>query len=77
MLHLLLKQENTVKIPGGLPKGTKVANKTGETSDVQHDVAIVYGEETDFILCIMTREFDSEEGVYSDMHELSQWYMKL
>ena len=72
MLHLLLKQENTVKIPGGLPKGTKVANKTGETSDVQHDVAIVYGEETDFILCIMTREFDSEEGVYSDMHELSQ-----
>ncbi len=33
---------------------------------------LLYGEETDFILCIMTREFDSEEGVYSDMHELSQ-----
>lgn len=72
MLHLLLRQENKVKIPQGLPKGTEVANKTGETSEVQHDAAIVYGEKTDFILCIMTREFSSTEGVYANIQELSE-----
>ncbi len=72
MLHLLLNQENTIKIPQGLPEGTKVANKTGETSEVQHDAAIVYGESTDFILCIMTKDTNGAEKVYGDIHELSK-----
>ena len=72
MLHLLLNQENTIKIPQGLPEGTKVANKTGETSEVQHDAAIVYGENTDFILCIMTKNTNGAEEVYGDIHELTK-----
>lgn len=72
MLHLLLNQENTIKIPQGLPEGTKVANKTGETSEVQHDAAIVYGESTDFILCIMTKDTNGAEAVYEDIHKLSK-----
>lgn len=71
MLHLLLDQENTVKIPDSFSDDVKVANKTGETSQVQHDAAIVYGEETDFILCIMTQDFDDAASVYADIHELS------
>lgn len=70
MLHLLLKQENKVKIPEGMPKGTKVANKTGETSDVQHDAAIVYGENTDFVLCIMTKDFKGAGSLFADIHDL-------
>lgn len=72
MLHLLLDQENTLKIPGGLPEGVEVAHKTGETSEVQHDVGIIYGEKTDFILCIMIDEITSEAEIYSQIHELTE-----
>ena len=72
MLHLLLNQENTLKIPGGLPEGVEVAHKTGETSEVQHDVGIVYGENTDFILCIMVDNITSAANVYPQYHELTE-----
>lgn len=72
MLHLLLNQENTLKIPGGLPAGIEVAHKTGETSEVQDDVGIIYGEETDFILCIMIDQVTSEADIYSQIHELTE-----
>lgn len=54
MLNLLSNQENTWKIPQGLPDGIKSANKTGETDQDQHDIAIVYGEKTTYILCVMS-----------------------
>ena len=72
MLHLLSNQENTLKIPGGLPDGIEVAHKTGETTEVQHDVGIIYGEKTDFILCIMIDDITSEANVYSQIHELTE-----
>lgn len=42
MLEFLLNQQVTHKIPAGVPEGAIVANKTGETDEVQHDAAIVY-----------------------------------
>lgn len=72
MLQLLLNQKNTLKIPGGLPEGTEVAHKTGETSDVQHDVGIIYGEKTDFILCIMVDDVTNAAYVYPQFHELTE-----
>ncbi|MCD8347544.1 MAG: class A beta-lactamase-related serine hydrolase [Lachnospiraceae bacterium] len=54
MLDLLLQQDTTTKIPAGVPEGIEVANKTGETDDESHDAAIVFGEETDYILCVMS-----------------------
>lgn len=54
MLNLLSNQENTWKIPQGLPDGIKSANKTGETDQDQHDIAIIYGEKTTYILCVMS-----------------------
>ena len=55
MLNLLLRQTRRWKIPAGLPAGVKVANKTGETSSVQHDIAIVYGKKTDYVICVFSR----------------------
>ena len=72
MLHLLLNQENTLKIPGGLPDGIEVAHKTGETTEVQHDAGIIYGENTDFILCIMVDDVTSAAYVYPQIHELTE-----
>ena len=54
MLNLLESQENTWKIPEGLPEGILSANKTGETDQDQHDIAIVYGEKTAYIICVMS-----------------------
>ena len=63
MLNLLLRQTRRWKIPAGLPSGIKVANKTGETSSVQHDMAIVYGKKTDYVLCVFSRTGNEEYAV--------------
>lgn len=54
MLNLLKGQTRKWKIPAGLPSGIKSANKTGETSDVQHDMAIVYGKKTDYVISVFS-----------------------
>lgn len=56
-------QERTSKIPAGLPSNVVCANKTGELDDVEHDVAIVYGEDADYIICIMLSQLsDTTNG---------------
>lgn len=62
MLNLLLKQTRRWKIPAGLPYGVKCANKTGENSNCQNDVAIVYGKKTTYVVCIFA-ETDEYSGV--------------
>ncbi|MGN0153612.1 MAG: serine hydrolase [Lachnospiraceae bacterium] len=53
-LDLLLNQTHINKIPAGLPEGTKCANKTGDTNEVQHDAAIVYSPNRTYIICVMS-----------------------
>ncbi|MBQ4630381.1 MAG: serine hydrolase [Clostridia bacterium] len=57
MLALLKGQQRRNKIPRDLPEGVVVANKTGETSTAQNDVAIVYSEKTPYIICIMINDY--------------------
>ena len=54
MLNLLKHQQVRYKIPAGLPSGIVCANKTGETSSVQHDIAIIYGKKTTYVLCVFS-----------------------
>ncbi|MCD7743934.1 MAG: serine hydrolase [Lachnospiraceae bacterium] len=61
MLNLMLSQQRRSKIPAGIPSGIKVANKTGETSTTNHDIAIVYGAKTDYVICVFSR--NSSVGV--------------
>ncbi len=56
MLLLLEGQERDYKIPAGVPRDTIVANKTGETDSCQHDAAIIFGPEKDYILCVMSEK---------------------
>lgn len=56
MEELLLNQQVTYKIPSTIPSESRVANKTGETSDCENDAAIVYTPKGDYILCIMSCE---------------------
>ncbi len=63
MLDLLLNQQVTWKIPEGLDSSVVVANKTGETDTSQHDMAIVYGEKTDYILCVMSEGCEENTAI--------------
>ncbi len=53
MLSLLLAQTRRWKIPEGVPRGVKVANKTGETDTANSDIAIVFSEGADYIICVL------------------------
>ena len=53
-LGLLKRQTRRSKIPAGVPSGTTVANKTGETNNTSHDAAIVYAPKCDYVLVVMS-----------------------
>lgn len=72
MMSLLLDQQNLVKIPAGVPEGIPVANKTGETDSQEHDMAIVWGENCTYILCIMSSDFSNEGTAISRIQEISR-----
>lgn len=72
MLNLLMNQNNTWKIPQGLPAGVKSGNKTGETDEDQHDIAIVYGEKTTYILCVMSEGFPNQDTAIKNISRISK-----
>ncbi|MCB6544535.1 serine hydrolase [Blautia glucerasea] len=71
MRNLLLAQTRRWKIPSGIPSGVRVANKTGETSSVEHDMAIVYGKKKDYIICVFSNT-GSEDYALPRIREISR-----
>lgn len=56
MLEILLAQEFNEKIPAGVPKGVRVAHKTGEITAHSHDAAVVYPPgRRPYVLVVLTR----------------------
>lgn len=56
MRDILLAQEFNDRIPAGLPRGTRVAHKTGDITAVSHDAAIVYPPgRKPYVLVVLTR----------------------
>lgn len=74
MLNLLKNQKRTWKIPYALPAGVTTANKTGETSTTQHDMAIVYGAKTDYVLCVFSSNVSEYYGIRGIREISSQVY---
>jgi beta-lactamase class A len=56
MINLMLQLEDRDKIARGLPRGTPLANKTGEVDFVRNDVAVVdpFGDEP-YVLTVFTK----------------------
>lgn len=56
MIGHLLTCNDSAKVPAGLPKGTKIAHKTGAVSRVRTDAGIIYGPGPDdaFAICVLT-----------------------
>ena len=61
MLDVLSRQEFNGEIPAGLPKGTRVAHKTGWITAVLHDAAIVFPPgRKPYVLVVLTRGIRDE-----------------
>jgi beta-lactamase class A len=60
MMEILHAQEFNKGIPALLPKGTRVAHKTGDISTVAHDAGVVYlADRKPYVLVILT-EWDAD-----------------
>ncbi len=69
----MLGQTDRDGIPAALPRGTSVANKTGEVDGTRNDVAIVepYGD-SPFILAIMTADAYDYAASYAAIHAVTR-----
>lgn len=73
MLSYLKKQQKRGKIPAGLPKGVKSANKTGEAKSYEHDAAIVFSKKADYVIVVMT---DGDGSAVSHIQSISRTVYK-
>jgi len=61
ILRMLLGQEFNEGIPAGLPRGVRVAHKTGSITALLHDAAIVYpAGRAPYVLVVLTRGYKDE-----------------
>ncbi len=73
MINLLLDQKTTYKIPAGVPDGIVTASKSGENDQTQNDIAIIFGEKNDYILCVMCNDYRIEGDAISGIQEISEY----
>lgn len=62
MIEILLAQEHNDGIPAGLPRGTRVAHKTGWIPGITHDAGIVFRPDgSSYVLVVLTRGFKQDD----------------
>ena len=74
MYELLKMQTRTNKIPADMPEGVKVANKTGELSDVENDAGIIYDAPggTDLVICFMSQNLSDTAAAQTVIAQVSR-----
>lgn len=73
MLSILERQHFTENIPAGLPPGTRVANKTGWITGINHDAAVVFPEGAPpYVLVVLIRGHPAEDQGTALAAELSR-----
>ncbi len=58
MVDLLKEQKLNTKIPKYLPEDIRVAHKTGELDDFNHDAGIIYTSQDDYIVVVLSQSED-------------------
>lgn len=62
MVEILAAQEHNKGIPAGLPKGTRVAHKTGSITAINHDAGLVFASDgSAYALVALTRGFQKDK----------------
>ena len=73
MLSILEAQEFNEEIPAGLPKGTRVAHKTGWITAVQHDAGLVFPPgRPAYAIAILTKGITDRENANKLMADCSR-----
>jgi beta-lactamase class A len=69
MISILYAQQFNQMIPARLPRGVRVAHKSGWTADFHHNAGIVYPPSGDpFVLSIFTKGYDESQD--AEAHDL-------
>lgn len=68
---MLLNQNTRYKIPAGLPDGVLCGNKSGEMNTTENDAAIIYGEDCDYILVVLSSDWGSKDKAISRIRDIS------
>ena len=72
-MRILLAQEFNSMIPARLPKGVRVAHKTGEISTHSHDAGVVLPEGAEpYLVAIMTESDPATDGRTRAVAEISR-----
>ncbi|HET9752488.1 MAG TPA: serine hydrolase [Myxococcales bacterium] len=70
---VLEKQELDGGIRGGVPSGTRVAQKTGDITRHHHDAALVFPKgRRPYVLVVMTRGFETGGEAFAVVREISR-----
>ncbi len=83
MVSLLQQQTKTNKIPTGIAGyGAVTANKTGELADgslgyVENDTAIVWGANSDYVLCILSNQINNSSAVTAIQQISTEVYQEI
>jgi len=73
MIGVMLDQKFNEGIPAGLPKGVRVAHKTGSITGINHDAAIVYPPgRKPYVLVVLTRGLADEGKAQTLIKEISR-----
>jgi len=72
-IAVLADQEFNAGIPAGLPKGTRVAHKTGDITRVAHDGGLVFRPDgSNYVLVVLTRGFKNRAAADKVIAEVSR-----
>jgi len=71
MLEIMKGQNIRTKLPQGIPQGTVIANKTGELSDVENDIGIVFTDKGDFAIAVLTDGVSSPQNARNAIADLA------
>ena len=69
--QMMLNQNTRYKIPAGLPEGVLCGNKTGEMDSTENDAAVVYGDNCDYILVVLSSDWNSKDEAISRIQSIS------
>jgi beta-lactamase class A len=73
MIEILAGQEHNDGIPAGLPRGTRVAHKTGSITAISHDAGLVFRPDgTQYVLVVLTRGFEKGSDAEKVIAEISR-----
>lgn len=70
--QMLLSQNTRYKIPAGLPEGVLCGNKTGEMETTENDAAIIFGEDCDYILVVLSSDWESKSEAIDRIASISE-----